>query len=83
MPTLSRDLQYMVREPIFPQAAYSNLMHGLVKSDQSMEATWYSKEGYIYIDGSHIFHSIQNGDIIELSSKAPGLKVFLPPHLLS
>ncbi|KAJ0102536.1 hypothetical protein Patl1_04948 [Pistacia atlantica] len=83
MPTLSQDLQYMVREPISPPAAYSNLMHGLVKSDESMEATWFSKEGFIYIDGSHIFHSIQNGDTIELSSKAPGLKVFLPPHLFS
>ncbi|XP_031266084.1 probable NADH kinase isoform X1 [Pistacia vera] len=82
MPTLSQDLQYMVREPISPPAAYSNLMHGLVKSDESMEATWFSKEGFIYIDGSHIFHSIQNGDTIELSSKAPGLKVFLPPLLL-
>ncbi|KAJ0044873.1 hypothetical protein Pint_04837 [Pistacia integerrima] len=82
MPTLSQDLQYMVREPISPLAAYSNLMHGLVKSDESMEATWFSKEGFIYIDGSHIFHSIQNGDTIELSSKAPGLKVFLPPLLL-
>ncbi|KAH7543970.1 hypothetical protein JRO89_XS15G0074200 [Xanthoceras sorbifolium] len=83
MPTLSQDLQYMVREPISPAAACSGLMHGLVKSDQSLKATWFSKEGVVYIDGSHVCYSIQNGDIIEISSKAPGLKVFLPPHLLS
>ncbi|TXG66657.1 hypothetical protein EZV62_007932 [Acer yangbiense] len=83
MPVLSQDLQYMVREPISPGAACSGLMHGLVKSAQSMKATWFSKEGVIYIDGSHVCYSIQNGDTIEISSKAPGLKVFLPPHLLS
>nr|POE66549.1 nadh kinase [Quercus suber] len=43
MPILSQDLQYMVREPIFPGAA-SSLVHGLVKSDQYIETTWFSKE---------------------------------------
>lgn len=83
MPILCRDLQYMVREPISPTAANAALMHGLVKPDQSMEAAWFSKEGFIYIDGSHVFFPIQNGDVIEISSKAPGLKVFLPPYALS
>lgn len=77
MPVLSEDLQYMVREPISPGAAI-RLMHGVIKSDQSMKASWFSKKGVIYIDGSHVFHSIQHGDTIEISSKAPGLKVFLP-----
>ncbi|KAL9433053.1 hypothetical protein AB3S75_027963 [Citrus x aurantiifolia] len=82
MPILSHDLQYMVREPISPAAATSSLMHGLVKSDQSMEAMSFCKEGFVYIDGSHVFFSIQNGDVIEISSKAPALKVFLPPNLV-
>ncbi|KAF9672595.1 hypothetical protein SADUNF_Sadunf11G0058500 [Salix dunnii] len=77
MPVLSEDLQYMVREPISPGAAI-RVMHGIIKSDQSMKASWFSKKGVIYIDGSHVFHSIQHGDSIELSSKAPSLKVFLP-----
>ncbi|KAF9672600.1 hypothetical protein SADUNF_Sadunf11G0059100 [Salix dunnii] len=77
MPVLSEDLQYMVREPISPGAAI-RLMHGIIKSDQSMKASWFSTKGVIYIDGSHVFHSIQHGDSIELSSKAPSLKVFLP-----
>ncbi|XP_022735384.1 NADH kinase isoform X3 [Durio zibethinus] len=82
MPMLSRDLQYMVREPISPGAAISSLMHGLIKSDQSMNVTWFSKEGLIYVDGSHVFYTIQNGDSIEISSKAPVLQVVFP-HLSS
>ncbi|GMJ05342.1 ARABIDOPSIS THALIANA NADH KINASE 3, NAD(H) kinase 3 [Hibiscus trionum] len=82
MPILSRDLQYMVREPISSGAANSSLMHGLIKSDQSMDAAWFSKEGFIYFDGSHVFYPIQSGDAIEISSKAPILQVVLP-HLSS
>ncbi|XP_010272705.1 PREDICTED: probable NADH kinase [Nelumbo nucifera] len=83
MPVASQKLQYMVREPILPKAITSNLMHGLIGSEQSMHTVWYNKEGVIYIDGSHIFHSIRHGDNIEISSKAPVLKAFLPPHLSS
>ncbi|XP_068339614.1 NADH kinase-like [Pyrus communis] len=80
MPILSQDLQFMVREPISPGNT-SSLMHGLIKSHQSMEVTWFCKEGGVYIDGSHVFFSIQNGDAIEISSKAPILKVFLSHNL--
>ncbi|XP_021894956.1 NADH kinase [Carica papaya] len=82
MPILSQDLQYMVREPISP-GAFSARMHGLVKSDESMDIGWCSKEGLIYVDGSHVFYSVQKGDAIELSSKAPVLKVYMPAHLSS
>ncbi|XP_048234756.1 NADH kinase [Ricinus communis] len=83
MPILSQDLQYMVREPILPQAAISSLMHGMIKSGQSMEAIWFSEKGVIYIDGSHVCHAIQYGDTLKISSEAPVLKVFLPDHMLS
>ncbi|KAK2967236.1 hypothetical protein RJ640_002063 [Escallonia rubra] len=83
MPIISKDLQYIVREPISPRADISNLMHGIVQSEETMECAWYCQEGLIYIDGSHTVHSIQHGDTVELSSKAPILKVFLPRHLLS
>ncbi|RDY13308.1 NADH kinase, partial [Mucuna pruriens] len=81
MPILSQDLQYMVREPISPGAAL-NFMHGLIKHGQTMVTKWTCKKGVIYIDGSHINHTIQDGDIIEISSKAPVLKVLLPHRLL-
>ncbi|OVA14290.1 Inorganic polyphosphate/ATP-NAD kinase [Macleaya cordata] len=83
MPVSCQDLQYMVREPFLPGPSNSSLMHGVIKSGQFMHATWYSEDGVIYLDGSHVFHSIQHGDAIEISSKAPNLKVFLPQHLLS
>lgn len=82
MPILSRELQYMVREPISP-GPVSPLMCGFVKSDEAMDITWFCKEGFLYIDGSHVVHSIQHGDTIKLSSGAPTLKVYLPSHLLT
>ncbi|KAK1316873.1 putative NADH kinase [Acorus calamus] len=82
MPIASRDLQYMVREPILSKSGNHQPMHGLLKPEQSMQLMWYSKEGIVYIDGSHVFHPIQHGDAIEISSKAPTLKVYLPSHLL-
>ncbi|XP_020206954.1 NADH kinase [Cajanus cajan] len=81
MPILSQDLQYMVREPISP-GAVSDFMHGLIKRDQTIVATWTCRKGVIYIDGSHINYTIQDGDTIEISSKAPVLKVILPHQLL-
>ncbi|KAL2466762.1 NADH kinase [Abeliophyllum distichum] len=82
MPILSKELQYMVREPISPGASVHS-MHGLVKFEETMDITWFCREGNIYIDGSHVVHSIQQGDTIGLSSRAPMLKVYLPSHLLS
>ncbi|PSS15996.1 NADH kinase [Actinidia chinensis var. chinensis] len=80
---LSKDLQYLMRESILLGAANSSLLHGVVKSDESMDNVWYCKERLIYIDGSHVVYSIQHGDTIELSSSATVLKVFLPNPLLS
>lgn len=80
MPILSKDLQYMVREPIAPTRNRS-LMHGAIDHEDTMEIGWFSKEGMIYIDGSHVAFSVRFGDTIELSSSAPTLKVFLPSQL--
>lgn len=80
MPILSKDLQYKVREPISP-GANSGLMHGFIRFNESMEIKYYSKEGLIYIDGSHAVFAAQFGDTIELSSTAPTLKLFLPSQL--
>lgn len=81
MPILSQDLQFMVREPISPESAVSGFMHGIIKPDQSLDVTWYSKEGLIYVDGSHVLFNIQPGDTIKISSSAPALQVYLSPHL--
>ncbi|CAA0341477.1 unnamed protein product [Arabidopsis thaliana] len=76
MPMLSRDLQFMVREPISPGSTAS-LMHSTFKPDQFMDVNWYSDHGTIYIDGCQVQHSVQLGDTIEISSDAPVLNVFL------
>ncbi|XP_010540140.1 PREDICTED: NADH kinase [Tarenaya hassleriana] len=83
MPVSSRDLQYMVREPISPGSSSASLMHGFIEPDQSMDVDWYSDHGSVYIDGCHIRYTMQLGDTVEISSDAPFLNVFLPPHALS
>nr|CAD1834012.1 unnamed protein product [Ananas comosus var. bracteatus] len=70
MPISSRELQYIVREPILPRDSDISLMHGVIKSNESVHLEWYSQEGVVYVDGSHVFHSIQHGDTIEMSSEA-------------
>ncbi|CAH9096121.1 unnamed protein product [Cuscuta europaea] len=82
MPILSKDLQYIVREPISP-GVNRGFMHGIIKPHELMEIQWQCKEGMICIDGSHAVYHLQLGDIVALSSAAPILKVFLPKHLLS
>ncbi|KAI3939587.1 hypothetical protein MKX01_038542 [Papaver californicum] len=83
MPVSSQDLQYMVREPILSRASNASLMHGFINSGQSMHVTWYNEDGIIYIDGSHVKHSVRHGDTIEISCKAPPSKVFLRQHSLA
>ncbi|KAK9674217.1 hypothetical protein RND81_12G219100 [Saponaria officinalis] len=83
MHILSKDFQYMVREPMRLTQENPSLMHGLVKSDQTMEITWSTKEGVVYIDGCHVSRPIKLGDVIALSSRAPALKIFLPHRVLS
>lgn len=82
MPILSKDLQYMVREPISPPMHTLSLMHGLINPNESMDIDWYTNEGFIYIDGSNMLHPVQYGDTIHISSQAPVLKIFLPHNLL-
>ncbi|KAJ4787793.1 NAD kinase [Rhynchospora pubera] len=77
------DLQYMVREPIFPREADIPLMHGFIKPNEGMAISWYSQEGMVYFDGSHVYYKIRHGDVAEVSSDSPALKVFLQSSLLT
>ncbi|KAJ6886660.1 NADH kinase [Populus alba x Populus x berolinensis] len=62
----------------FAMPVLSEDLQYMVREPISPGAAIRLMHGVIYIDGSHVFHSIQHGDTIEMSSKAPGLKVFLP-----
>ncbi|XP_074582662.1 putative NADH kinase isoform X2 [Curcuma longa] len=78
MPISSQDLQYMVREPISPRVAEVPLLQGFVKPEQVMLIDWYTQEGVIYVDGCHVTRPLQYGNKVEVSAKAPILKVYLP-----
>ncbi|VFQ84179.1 unnamed protein product [Cuscuta campestris] len=82
MPILSKELQYIVREPI-SHGPNKGLTHGFVKHGESMEVQWHCKDGMVAVDGSHVVYHLRQGDILSLSSAAPVLKLFLPSHLLS
>ncbi|GLJ16918.1 hypothetical protein SUGI_0292070 [Cryptomeria japonica] len=81
MPILSRDLQYMVREPILlPE--HSKVMHGWIKTDEVMHIVWGCREGFIYIDGCHVYLPLKYGNTVQISSKCPPLQVYMHPSRL-
>ncbi|KAG6484467.1 hypothetical protein ZIOFF_052985 [Zingiber officinale] len=78
----SQDLQYMAREPISPRVAEVPLLRGFVKPEQLMLIDWYTQEGVIYVDGCHVTCPLRYGNRVEVSAKAPILKVYLPREFL-
>lgn len=76
MPILSRNLQYMVREPILLDD-HTQFMHGWIQTDEIMNVVWGCRQGFIYLDGSHVFLPLKCGSTVQISSKAPPLKVYL------
>ncbi|KAH9330380.1 hypothetical protein KI387_002488 [Taxus chinensis] len=76
MPILSRDLQYMVREPILLHD-HSKVMHGWIRTNEVMHIVWGCTEGFIYIDGSHVYLPLKYGCTVQISSKSPPLQVYL------
>ena len=77
MPPFSTDLQYMVREPNCPHAKQESLMNGFIKERKMLQIYWRSRQGTVYVDGSHLCHPIKFGSTIELTSSAPPLKIFM------
>ncbi|KAH7423164.1 hypothetical protein KP509_12G042300 [Ceratopteris richardii] len=70
----SAELQYMVREPIAPNQSF---MHTFLGADELLQVKFNGRRGVIYFDGSHIHHDVDFGDVIEFSSQAPQLQLFL------
>lgn len=77
MDRFSRDLQYMVREPIEPHPSFYPFMHGFIKKDEVLRVEWRSRRGKLFVDGCHVFREVEIGDVIEFSANGPELKVFL------
>ncbi|EFJ19356.1 hypothetical protein SELMODRAFT_419186 [Selaginella moellendorffii] len=77
MPLESKELQYMLREPILPHPKQKNLMHGFVGSTEAIQVTWGCRQGSIYFDGAHVSAPIKFGTVVTISASGPPVKVFL------
>eukprot|EP00244_Chara_vulgaris_P011305 TRINITY_DN5530_c0_g2_i5.p1 TRINITY_DN5530_c0_g2~~TRINITY_DN5530_c0_g2_i5.p1 ORF type:complete len:303 (+),score=32.24 TRINITY_DN5530_c0_g2_i5:160-1068(+) len=83
MPFLSKNLQYMLREPLQPHPRHKNYLHGLILDDEVMKVKWGSRQGRIFADGSHMSSELQIGSSIEITSKAPVLQLYPGTMLFS
>ncbi|GBG72979.1 hypothetical protein CBR_g12698 [Chara braunii] len=83
MPFLSKNLQYMLREPLQPHPRHKNYLHGLILDDEVMKVKWGSRQGRIFADGSHLSRELQIGSSIEITSKAPVLQLYPGTKLIS
>lgn len=82
MTPLSTDLQYMVREPITPHPLHQSFMHRSIKADEMLYVKFSGRQGNAYFDGSHIHYRVGFGDVIEFSTEAPHLQIFLKDQVL-
>lgn len=76
LPLRSRRLQYLVREPYVADGSPYHLGKGLVTPREKVELTSKTRQGRLYIDGSHRHVPCGLGDVMQVSSAAPPLRVF-------
>lgn len=76
----SDSLQYMVRELLVGEtddADYiKSLAHGNVDRDHYLHLRWNSQHGNVWIDGQHTTFNLELGDEIQISARAPPLRIF-------
>ena len=70
MPLRSRRLQYLVREPYIADAAPYRLGKGFVAPDARVELISKTRQGRLYIDGSHRYEPCGLGDVVQVSTAA-------------
>lgn len=75
LPLRSRRLQYLVREPYIADGPPYRLGKGLVAPNAQVELTSKTRQGRLYIDGSHRYVPCGLGDQIQVSTAAPPLRV--------
>ena len=75
LPLRSRRLQYLVREPYIADGPPYRLGKGLVGPDAQAELTSKTRQGRLYIDGSHRHVPCGLGDVLQVSTAAPPLRV--------
>ena len=75
MPLRSRRLQYLVREPYVADGSPYRLIKGMVAPDAQLELISKTRQGRLYIDGSHRHVPCGLGDVLQVSTDAPPLRV--------
>ncbi|KAL2631941.1 hypothetical protein R1flu_016627 [Riccia fluitans] len=76
MDLLSRDLQFLIREPINPHPRFRDYLKGWIRPKEVLKVRWCCRQGVIHFDGSHVSQQVNFGSVIEFSSDAPPLKIF-------
>ena len=80
LPLRSRRLQYLVREPYVADGSPYRLGKGMVAPDTQVELTSKTRQGRLYIDGSHRHVPCGLGDVLQVSTDAPPLRVLGLDH---
>ena len=75
LPLRSRRLQYLVREPYVADGLPYRLGKGVVAPDAQLELTSKTRQGRLYMDGSHRHVPCGLGDVMQVSAAAPPLRV--------
>ena len=75
MPLRSRRLQYLVREPYVADGTRYRLGKGTVAPDAHVELISKTRQGRLFIDGSHRHVACGLGDVMQVSTSAPPLPV--------
>ena len=75
MPLRSRRLQYLVREPYVADGLRYRLGKGMVAPGAQVELTSKTRQGRLYIDGSHRHVPCGLGSVLQVSTDAPPLRV--------
>ncbi|KAI5063991.1 hypothetical protein GOP47_0020661 [Adiantum capillus-veneris] len=73
----SKKLQYMVREPSMPNPLHQRFIHKMIEEDEMLHVEFSGEQGTVYMDGPHLYHNVRYGDVIEFSTDAPELQMFM------
>ncbi|KAL7546434.1 hypothetical protein ACHAWF_009772 [Thalassiosira exigua] len=80
MDTSSNSLQYLIREHMIENAPnkeeVEGLNNGILEQGEQLHLRWNSQKGRIFIDGSHLTHTLELGDEVLINSEAPPLALF-------
>jgi NAD+ kinase len=75
LPLTSRQLQYVVREPYEPRRGVLHMAIGLVEPEQYLAMRSEMRHARLFLDGDHIMHEVNIGDMVTLTAADESLTV--------